>query len=95
MYNGRIVRVANSFVFTDPGYNYSGDFPFLWDEFTLPIKYGGDHRLARQILETAVSEIVGEYILAAESHWAKILLFGFAVGVCGMVPYGAGLAIFK
>lgn len=28
-YNGRIVRVANSFIFTSPVYNYSADFPFV------------------------------------------------------------------
>ncbi len=29
LYNGRIVRVANSFVFKEPVYNYSADFPFF------------------------------------------------------------------
>jgi len=29
LYNGRIVLVANSFVFKAPVFNYSGDFPFL------------------------------------------------------------------
>ncbi len=29
LYNGRIVLVANSFVFKEPVFNYSGDFPFL------------------------------------------------------------------
>jgi small-conductance mechanosensitive channel len=32
LYNGRIVRIANSFVFKEPVFNYSADFPFLWDE---------------------------------------------------------------
>jgi small-conductance mechanosensitive channel len=32
LYSGRIVRIANSFVFKEPVFNYSGDFPFLWDE---------------------------------------------------------------
>jgi len=50
LYNGRIVRIANSFVFKEPVYNYSADFPFVWDEIVLPIKYGCDHRLAREIL---------------------------------------------
>ncbi len=50
LYNGRIVRIANSFVFKEPVFNYSGDFPFLWDEIMVPIKYGSDYRLARQLL---------------------------------------------
>jgi len=46
-YNGRIVRIANSFVFKEPVFNYSGDFPFLWDKIMIPIKYGSDYREAR------------------------------------------------
>ncbi len=58
LYTGRIVRIANSFVFKEPVFNYSGDFPFLWDEIKVPVKYGSDHRLARQILEQVVQEVV-------------------------------------
>ena len=47
LYNGRIVRIANSFVFKEPVFNYSADFPFLWDEITLPVRYGSDWKLAR------------------------------------------------
>lgn len=68
-YNGRIVRVANSFVFKEPVFNYSSDFPFLWDEIMLPIKYGSDHRLARQIIERTAQEIVGEYVQKAQEAW--------------------------
>jgi len=46
LYNGQIVRVLNSFVFKEPVYNYSSDFPFLWDEITIPIKFGSDYKLA-------------------------------------------------
>ncbi|MBP2284691.1 small-conductance mechanosensitive channel [Flavobacterium sp. CG_23.5] len=38
LYTGRIVLIANSFVFKEPVFNYSGDFPFLWDEIKLPIQ---------------------------------------------------------
>ena len=51
LYNGRIVRIANSFVFKEPVFNYSAHFPFLWDEITVPIKYGSDHRLAKVFYE--------------------------------------------
>jgi small-conductance mechanosensitive channel len=29
LYNGRIVLIANSYVFKEPVFNYSGDFPFM------------------------------------------------------------------
>lgn len=37
LYSGRTVRIANSFVFKEPVFNYSGDFPFLWDEVIVPV----------------------------------------------------------
>jgi small-conductance mechanosensitive channel len=68
-YNGRIVRIANSFVFKEPVFNYSADFPFVWDEITIPVKYGSDHRLARAILQQIAEEVVGEYISQAQATW--------------------------
>ncbi|MGB5596254.1 MAG: mechanosensitive ion channel domain-containing protein [Crocosphaera sp.] len=73
LYNGRIVRIANSFVFKEPVFNYSGDFPFLWDEITVPIKYGSDYRLAKEILETVVNEVVGAYIPFVREKWEKMV----------------------
>ena len=69
LYTGRLVRIANSFVFKAPVFNYSGNFPFLWDEITVPVRYGSDHRLARRILASAASEVVGEYSAEAASTW--------------------------
>lgn len=73
LYNGRIVRVANSFVFKEPVYNYSRDFPFLWDEITVPVKYGCDHQLARELLERVVQEEVGDYAAQAQKHWQQMV----------------------
>ena len=50
LYNGRIVLLANSFVFKEPVFNYSGDFPFLWDEIKIPIKYGSNYAKTKDIL---------------------------------------------
>jgi len=72
LYTGRIVRVSNSFVFSEPFFNYSGDFPFLWDECTVPIKYGSNYKLARKILEDVATEVSGEFIEEAETCWRAI-----------------------
>jgi small-conductance mechanosensitive channel len=72
-YSGRIVRIANSFVFKEPVFNYSGDFPFLWDELTIPIKYGSDYPLARQLILDAAQEIVGEYATTAKEYWKQMV----------------------
>ena len=68
-YSGRIVRITNSFVFKEPVFNYSGDFPFLWDEIVIPIKYGSNHQLARQLLQRVVDETVREYASKAFENW--------------------------
>lgn len=72
LYSGRVVRIANSFVFKEPVFNYSGDFPFLWDEIVLPVKYGSDRRLAREILERVAAEVVGEYSGKAATAWERM-----------------------
>ena len=72
-YNGRIVRLANSFVFKEPVFNYSADFPFLWDEITVPVKYGSDHQLAREILQRVVHEVTGGYVARAETAWRGVV----------------------
>ena len=50
LYNGRIVLIANSFVFKEPVFNYSGDFPFLWDEIKIPIQFGSNYEKAKEII---------------------------------------------
>ncbi len=72
-YNGRVVRIANSFVFKEPVFNYSGDFPFLWDELSVPVKYGSDHRLAREILQRVAAEVIGGYAEQARLAWRVLV----------------------
>jgi small-conductance mechanosensitive channel len=72
-YNGRVVRIANSFIFKEPVFNYSGDFPFLWDEIKVPVKYGSDYRLARTILEGAAAAVVGDFVPPARGAWDNVV----------------------
>lgn len=71
-YNGRIVRIANSQVFKQPVFNYSGELSFIWDEITIPVRYGSDQHLAREILLAAAEEIVGPDIEVAGREWAAV-----------------------
>jgi small-conductance mechanosensitive channel len=73
LYTGRIVRIANSFVFKEPVFNYSADFGFLWDEITLPVKYGSDVGRARLILEAVTLEVVGDFAASAAQEWQRML----------------------
>lgn len=72
LYNGRITRVANSFIFKEPVFNYSGDFPFLWDEVKIPIKTDGDFKYAREEFLKIITKIQGDYAKQAKEDWAKM-----------------------
>ncbi|MCC6187031.1 MAG: mechanosensitive ion channel [Chitinophagaceae bacterium] len=69
LYNGRIVLIANSFVFKEPVFNYSGDFPFLWDEIKIPIQYGSDYDLVNQMLERVGNEVAGDLTAQSKEKW--------------------------
>lgn len=49
-HTGRVVSVSNKATFTEPVYNYSSLFDFIWEELILPIPYTADWKQAEQIL---------------------------------------------
>ena len=49
-YTGRIVAISNKMTFTEPVYNYSAAFEFIWEEILVPVAFGDDWRTAEQII---------------------------------------------
>jgi small-conductance mechanosensitive channel len=49
-YTGRIVTVSNARIFDEPVYNYTRDFPFLWEELQIAVPYSADREQAERIL---------------------------------------------
>ncbi len=72
LYNGRIVLVANSFVFKEPVYNYSGDFPFLWDEIKIPIQYGSNYEKTKELLLKIGREEAGDLSEQSLEKWSLL-----------------------
>jgi small-conductance mechanosensitive channel len=56
-FTGRIVTVSNAKVFEDPIYNYTRDFPYIWDEITVPVRYGADRARAEAIILEAAQSL--------------------------------------
>jgi len=54
-YTGRVVTVSNAKIFDEPVYNYTRDFPYLWEEIALPISYKDDRERAEAILLEAAN----------------------------------------
>ena len=72
LYNGRIVQVSNSFMFKEPVFNYSGEFPYLWDEIKLPIQFGSNYDKVKEILSRTGKEITEDYILECKNVWTHL-----------------------
>ena len=49
-FTGRIVTVSNSNIFNEPVFNYTRDFPFIWEEMVIPITYKADRGKVEAIL---------------------------------------------
>jgi small-conductance mechanosensitive channel len=59
-HTGRMVAISNKATFTDPVYNFSSFFDFIWEELRVLIPHHEDRHLASSILETeaeAVSQV--------------------------------------
>jgi small-conductance mechanosensitive channel len=54
-------------------FNYSADFPFLWDEISVPVKFGSDQQLTREILARVAHEVVGDYVAYAKETWKEMV----------------------
>jgi small-conductance mechanosensitive channel len=49
-FTGRIVTVTNDKIFDEPVYNYTDQFPYVWDEISLPVRYSDDRAATERIL---------------------------------------------
>jgi small-conductance mechanosensitive channel len=69
-YTGRVVTVSNARIFDEPVYNYTREFPYLWEEMSVPVPYQADHAAAERILleaarrHTVEASELGEAALA-------------------------------
>lgn len=72
LYSGRIVLIANSYVFKEPVFNYSGDFPFLWDEIKIPVQFGSNYDKAENIILAAGKAVAGDLSQASKDNWINL-----------------------
>jgi small-conductance mechanosensitive channel len=53
---GRLIRIPNSKILTDPIANYTSEFPFLWHEIPVVVTFESDWRRAKMLLLEMVTE---------------------------------------
>ena len=56
-YTGRVVTISNKATFTDPVFNFSTGFEFIWEELSVPIPHEADWETAEKILQEEVERI--------------------------------------
>ncbi len=84
-YSGRIVTVTNSKIFDEPVYNYTRDFPYIWEEMHIPISYKDDRYAAERILLAAAEKETVTIAEMAESS-IKMLQQRFLVEPAKLKP---------
>jgi len=57
---GRLIRIPNSKILTDPIANYTSEFPFLWHEIPVVITFESDWRRAKKLFLEMVTEASAE-----------------------------------
>lgn len=57
-FTGRIVTVANNKIFDEPVFNYTRDFPFIWEEISIPITYQTDRAKTEEIMLAATQKYI-------------------------------------
>lgn len=73
--SGRIIRFANSKVFSEFVYNYSWPlFPFIWNELSLYISYDSDFKFVSESIKRTVEIEIGESMVRRVKRFKKILI---------------------
>ncbi len=62
-YTGRVVTLSNAKIFEDSVHNMTRDFPFVWEEISVPVPYSADREVAESII---VSAAVGHTVKLTE-----------------------------
>ncbi|MCB1005650.1 MAG: mechanosensitive ion channel [Acidimicrobiales bacterium] len=86
-YTGRIVAISNKATFTEPVFNYSSAFEYIWEELTVPVPHDADVERAEAILldevrrassdrgaERAMREMTRRYPIARADVEARVFV---------------------
>lgn len=59
-YTGRVVAISNKATFTEPVFNFSDPFEYIWEELAFPVAYSDDWRRAEAILDEEARRVSAE-----------------------------------
>lgn len=70
---GRMITFPNHEVLTGSIVNFTRDFPFVWDELTIPVGNGSDLGHAMEVLRGVAEKIVGEGMAEPAAAYETLL----------------------
>jgi small-conductance mechanosensitive channel len=85
-YTGRVVRVTNDKIFDSPVYNYTREFPYVWDEIVIPIHHNADRGRAEEILLSAARARTRDVIEEARPRINQLRRHYFVKGDIELEP---------
>jgi len=71
---GRLITFPNSEVLAGSIVNLTRDFPYVWDELTVPVGNKSDLRYASELLARIASDLIGETMRDPAEAYGRILL---------------------
>ena len=63
---GRIIHVPNFLIFSEPLFNYTAQFHFIWNEVPVLLTFESDWKKAKGLLQDILDDRVGETVREAE-----------------------------
>jgi small-conductance mechanosensitive channel len=68
---GRLSFIPNSFVFTEPVFNYTQGFSYIWNELPVLVAPGSDWRLARKLLQEIAAQEMHDLVPKAHAEISR------------------------
>jgi small-conductance mechanosensitive channel len=85
-FTGRIVKITNDKIFDTPVYNYTREFPYLWEEMHFPIGYAADRARAESILLDIARRHTAPIVERAEPAFTRLRERYFVAEVAQLAP---------
>lgn len=70
---GAMVTFPNAEILRSSVVNYTRDFPFVWDEFSIGLASSSDLRYAVDVLREVADSVIGEQMTEAADRYAAVL----------------------
>jgi len=71
-YTGRIVTITNDKIFDTPVYNYTREFPLIWEEMMIPVSYRDNAQRAEEILLAAARKHTSQFEEIGETRLGEL-----------------------